>query len=291
MARLPDTAWWYWAAMALLLAGKAVLPAAALAATGLGVVQWVHFYARSERMGALPVQVRAAFLGFLVAGLWTPLGFIHWLMLGATLARVAFDYCLLARTLALMPWNHSQPLSLRLVQQVYLTPPTQDSILAALARPVRAADAPLVQQLVRELSPQSRRNCFFGPVSELTPAQLARMTRFDGTTALGLVAVAGGDSPRIVGIAQHAVSDPPFVELAVVVADDWQRQGLGERLVALLLAHAGRTGVAAVQGFVMAANRPMLALASKLGFALEDDADPDLVRIEKPLGRVSGFAA
>jgi len=134
VARFPDLAWWYWAAMGLLLAGKAVLPAAAFAAVGLGVVQAVHFYAREERAGALPVQVRVAFLGLLLAGLWTPLAPIHWLMLGATLARVAFDYCLLARTLALMPWNRSQPLSLRLVRRAYLTPPAQGSILAALAR-------------------------------------------------------------------------------------------------------------------------------------------------------------
>jgi acetyltransferase len=163
----------------------------------------------------------------------------------------------------------------------------------AFVRLVRAADAPLVQRLVRELSPQSRRNRFFGPVAELSPAQLERMTRFDGATGLGLVAVAiaGEDSTRIVGIAQHAVCDPPFAELALVVADGWQRQGLGERLITLLLAHAARTGIAAVHGFVMAANRPMLALASKLGFAFEDDADPGLVRIEKPLGRMSGFPA
>jgi acetyltransferase len=163
----------------------------------------------------------------------------------------------------------------------------------AVVRPVHPADGPLVQRFVRELSPRSRRNRFFAPVAELSPAQLERMTRFDGANGLGLVAVAiaGDDSTRIVGIAQHAVCDPPFAELALVVADGWQRQGLGERLVTLLLAHAAKTGIAAVQGFVMAANRPMLALASKLGFAFEDDADPELVRIEKPLGRPVGFAA
>ncbi len=158
-------------------------------------------------------------------------------------------------------------------------------------RPVRAADAPLVQQFVRELSPQSRRNRFFGPVAELSRAQLERMTQFDAATGLGLVAVAGEGAPRIVGVAQHVVCDPPFAELAVVVADGWQRQGLGERLVTLLLAHAAKTGIAAVQGLIMAANGPMLALASKLGFAFEDDADPGLIRIEKPLARVGGVAA
>jgi hypothetical protein len=33
-----------------------------------------------------------------------------------------------------MPWNRAQPLSVRLVRRAYLTPPTQDSILVALAR-------------------------------------------------------------------------------------------------------------------------------------------------------------
>jgi acetyltransferase len=160
----------------------------------------------------------------------------------------------------------------------------------ALVRPVHAADAPLVQAFVRALSPESRRNRFFGAVRELSPAQLERMTRFDGATGLGLVALAD-EATRIVGIAQHAVCDPPHAELAVVVADDWQRQGLGERLVAALLAHAARRGIAAMQGFVLAANTPMLALASKLGFALEEDADPELVRVEKPLARLHRVAA
>ena len=154
----------------------------------------------------------------------------------------------------------------------------------AFVRPVRVGDAPLIQRFVRELSPASRRNRFFGPVSELSPRQLHLMTRFDGSTGLGLVALADEGSPHIVGIAQHAQGDPPFAELAVVVADDWQRQGLGERLVLLLLAHAAKAGVAAVQGLVMAANGPMLALASKLGFAFVEDADPRLVRVEKSLG-------
>jgi len=136
VARYPDIAWWYWAATVLLLAAAAIWPAAALAAVGLAVVQSVHFYARTERMGSLPVQVRVTYLGVLAAGLWPPLAFLHWLALGGTLARVAFDYCVLARTLALAPWNRAQPLTLRLVRRAYLTAPFDGSILAVLARPV-----------------------------------------------------------------------------------------------------------------------------------------------------------
>ncbi len=135
MARFPDLAWWYWAAMILALAAEPIVPAAGLAAIGLGVAQWIHFHARTGRIGALPVQVRLVFLGLLVAGLWPPLLFVHWLQLAGTLARVAFDYCVLARTLALMPWNRVQPLTLGLVRQAYFTPPTQGGILAVLTRP------------------------------------------------------------------------------------------------------------------------------------------------------------
>jgi hypothetical protein len=136
VARFPDIAWWYSAAMVLLLAAGTIWPATALAAVGLGVVQAVHFYARTERMGALPVQVRVTYLALLVAALWPPLALIHWLVFGGTLARVAFDYCPLARTLALMPWNRTQPLTLRLVRRAFVTPPFDGSILTVLAPPV-----------------------------------------------------------------------------------------------------------------------------------------------------------
>jgi hypothetical protein len=135
VASLPDIPWWYWAATALALAAETVWPAAGFVAVALGVIQFVDFYARDGRIGALPVQVRIAFLGLLLAGLWPPLVAIHWLLLAGTMARVAFEYCALARTLALMPWNRTQPLTLGLVRRAYLTPPVQGSILAALSQP------------------------------------------------------------------------------------------------------------------------------------------------------------
>jgi hypothetical protein len=137
VARFPDLAWWYWATLTLLLAAAAVWPAADRAALALAGAQTVHFYARAGRSGALPVQVRIAYLGILAAGFWSPLALLHWFQLAATLARVAFDYCVLARTLALMPWNRRAPLTFALVRRAYLTPPFDGSILAVLAGQAR----------------------------------------------------------------------------------------------------------------------------------------------------------
>ena len=153
---------------------------------------------------------------------------------------------------------------------------------AVALRPARPGDAPAVQQFVRGLSTATRRSRFFSPVRELSPEQLDRLTRVREPRELALVAVtADGDATRIVAMAQHALCEPPNAEFAVVVDDAYQRQGLGERLVGELVHHAARAGLAALTGFVLADNWPMLTLLTLRrparglrGAALPGRADP-----------------
>ena len=155
---------------------------------------------------------------------------------------------------------------------------------AVVVRSAKRADGEAVQQFVRELSPLARRRRFFGALSELSPAQLDRLTGAQNPRDLSLVALsAHAGEPRIVAMAQYATDDPGAAEFAVVVADAWQRQGLGARLLELLLGRAAEAGVQVMSGHVLAENGPMLALAARLGFALTEDRDPDLVRLERPL--------
>lgn len=145
--------------------------------------------------------------------------------------------------------------------------------------PLRSQEAAAVQDFVRRLSLQSRRERFFAPVSELSPDALSRVITSPG---LSVAAWHGG---RIVALAQYARSAAE-AEFAVVVADDWRGQGLGEALLGLLVSDARRAGVRALAGLALAGNRAMRALARKLGFALRRDEDPDLVRMECMLANV-----
>src|SRR5262245_45098221 len=154
----------------------------------------------------------------------------------------------------------------------------------AWVRPVRPSDAPLVQRFVRELSPAARRRRFSSAVTELSPGQPDRMTHLEPPEGLALAATcAGAASTRIVGIAQYGLSGPACAEIAVAVADDWQRRGLGESLLAALLDHAARSGIVNAHGLVLAENWPMLMLAAKLGFSVSEHADERLLTIEKLL--------
>ena len=145
-------------------------------------------------------------------------------------------------------------------------------------RALQPADAALVQEFVRALSPRSRLERFFTPLNELSPAQLFRITSGQG---LSLAAVVG--SQRIVGLAEYFRVRRGEVEFAVVVADEWQGQGLGEQLLRALLEHAGRAGVERVGGVTRIGNLRMRALAGKLGFGIMPDEDPDLLRMERAL--------
>jgi acetyltransferase len=153
-----------------------------------------------------------------------------------------------------------------------------------LVRAAGAADAPLVQAFVRALSPQSRRRRFLGPVAELSPGQLDRLTRVRDPRETALVALAPAPvTPRVVGVAQYALEGDAEAEFALAVADDWHRQGLGARLLATLVARAESCGLQSLSGEVLADNWPMLGLLAAAGFELVDAFDPQLVRARKPL--------
>ncbi len=133
MTRTQEMSWWYWLATGLLLAGAlAGCPLGFAPAIGLTVVQTLHYLAREGSVKAFPVQVRIGYLLWMLAGLWGPLGFFHWIQLAGTAASVLVDYCPMARMLSLLPWNRRSPLTVRLVWWTFLRPPVRGSILDAV---------------------------------------------------------------------------------------------------------------------------------------------------------------
>ena len=127
--------WWYWTSAAGLL-GAALAgwqPGLALA-TAWVAVQLVHYLARERTLRALPVQTRIAYLGILAAGTWPPLGFLHAVQLAGTCISVTTGYCLLARTVSLLPWNRARPLTIERVWRTFATGPVRGSVLRVLER-------------------------------------------------------------------------------------------------------------------------------------------------------------
>jgi len=126
--------WWYWlVTAAVLVFYLAGVHGALEAAAVLVAVQIVHFRWREGSFAAFPVQVRIAYLAILIAGTAPHMVVLHWIQTIGVWAEVLAGYCLLARMLALLPWNRTAPLTLGIIRFVFFSPPGRGSIVRALA--------------------------------------------------------------------------------------------------------------------------------------------------------------
>lgn len=164
-----------------------------------------------------------------------------------------------------------------------------------LVRPIRPDDAQMLQELVRNLSPESRYMRFASRLTELTPSMLARFTLMDYDRDMALVAVQrtrstdedGTEhwSERLLGVSRYAINpDPSSCEFALLVADEFAGQGLGARLMYSIMDVARERGLAEIQGLVLAENSKMLKLMRRLGFSVRAyPEEPEFKLVAHPL--------
>jgi acetyltransferase len=147
-------------------------------------------------------------------------------------------------------------------------------------RPIRPEDAEMEQAFVQNLSAETRYFRFMDTLRELTPQMLVRFTQIDYDREMAFVAVvAGEDRETEVGVARYVANpDGASCEFALVIADGWQRKGLGRRMMEQLIDVARARGLKTMIGHVLAENRGMLSLCQKLGFVVADSDEGPMVR-------------
>ena len=115
-------------------------------------------------------------------------------------------------------------------------------------REIRADDHDRLRDHHDRLSPESRYRRFLAAKPRLTSADARYLVEIDGRDHFALVATlpAGGDADeRIVAVARFVrfPDNRDVAELAIVVNDDFQGQGMGSELVQRLAAAAVERGV------------------------------------------------
>jgi RimJ/RimL family protein N-acetyltransferase len=145
----------------------------------------------------------------------------------------------------------------------------------ALIRPILREDIERTAAFIDSLSPPSKHFLFLGGVTRLSDDALRRLCDPDYAHDMAYVALeAGSPTPREVGVCRYAGSDATHgAEISVAVADDWQRRGLGKRLLTHLIDYARAHGVTRLYSIDSAANTRMRKLARDLGF--REQTDPD----------------
>jgi acetyltransferase len=137
------------------------------------------------------------------------------------------------------------------------------------------------------MSGASRYTRFLGPVNELAPADLHRMTHGNDTAPPALIVESGdGDARTVIGEARNAF-DGIACEFALSVSDSWRGKGVGTLLMGIIEQRAKLRGAHYLVGDVLRSNKPMLALAHKLGFSVTRPVlDDRLFKVTKHLSRI-----
>lgn len=155
-------------------------------------------------------------------------------------------------------------------------------------RPIQAGDADEIVQAFDRLSSDSRYARFMQHKKQLDEAALRRGVRpRPGLDFAYVATVPAPDGIDIVGAAQYVDAGSQrhgSCEFAVTVAEDWRGSGLAGALMARLMERARADGYQVMEGWVMADNTPMIALARRLHFTVEAVPDDSaLVRVVRDL--------
>lgn len=150
-----------------------------------------------------------------------------------------------------------------------------------LIRPLQPADREREFQFIRHLSPEARRARFLGTLSEPGEKLMEQLMDVDHHEREAYVALEFVDGElREIGVARYSgVLAQARCECAVVVADAWQRCGLGNRLLIHLMDSARRNGFARMSSLDLSSNVGAERLFKGLGFSRHyaEDAFSEMV--------------
>ena len=148
---------------------------------------------------------------------------------------------------------------------------------SVLLRPIRPEDEPLERELIASLSKESSRFRFFYIIKEITHKMLSRFCNIDYDREMAIIAeYMSNNKQRNVGVGRLIIEPGMETgEFAIVVADDFQGNGLGLKLLDNLIGIARDKGLESIYGIVLNDNFKMISLAKKLGFTMRRLSDEE----------------
>jgi acetyltransferase len=139
-------------------------------------------------------------------------------------------------------------------------------------RRMKQSDSPLLTEFMRSLSSPTLWMRFFVPYPALSDEAISReIARLNQILAANgqvlVVTTYNGEKEEIIGIGEMIPNKelPATAELAVLIGDAYQGEGIGSATMLQLVEEAARKGVTTLQAEAMAQNRAMLRLWTKLG--------------------------
>jgi acetyltransferase len=168
----------------------------------------------------------------------------------------------------------------------YVSPWTTKDGTRVTIRPIRPEDEPLLVKFHQSLSERSVYFRYFNMLQlsqRVAHERLSRLCFVDYDRVIALV-VDRRDSQsgehEIIAVGRLSKLPGSKSEFAIIVADQFQRQGLGAELLARLVQIGREEKLRQIKADILSENRGMQRVSEKLGFQLRHHADGSLVCAE-----------
>lgn len=144
-------------------------------------------------------------------------------------------------------------------------------------RPILPSDAARLADFHRHLGQHSVYLRFFSAHRELSPAELERFTQVDYVNRFALVAEV---EDRLVAIGRFDRLAVAFeAEVAFVVADEYQRHGIGSRLLQEIVIGARSRGISVLRATTLSENQAMRDVFRHSGYPVATSYDAGTIDV------------
>jgi acetyltransferase len=142
---------------------------------------------------------------------------------------------------------------------------------SVVLRPICPDDKLIEKDFIQGLSSESSRHRFFDTIKEATPEMLNRFCNIDYENEIAILAEYNKNKEkRNVGVGRLIINpELQTSEFAIVVSDDFHHNGLGTKLLRILIDIARDRKLNSIYGIVLRNNYKMLSLAKNMGFTIE----------------------
>lgn len=148
-------------------------------------------------------------------------------------------------------------------------------------RPIVREDEQKMLDLFYRLSPHTIYLRFHGVLTHMSRDQVARFCTVDYDNTFALVATIGeGVEERIVAVGRYyRLAKRDAAELALVVEDAYQGEGIGTHLLKQLASIAIGSGICIFEAEVLAENQQMLSVLKDVDFKTNLDLEDGIYRV------------
>ncbi|BBM88006.1 bifunctional acetyl-CoA hydrolase/transferase family protein/GNAT family N-acetyltransferase [Candidatus Uabimicrobium amorphum] len=147
-------------------------------------------------------------------------------------------------------------------------------------RPLKSSDEDLIKQMFYSLSDKTIYFRAFTTIKYLPRKILHHLVHIDYDTTMALCAI-DKEHQHILGVARYYLEKRSnMIEIAVVVRDDWQNQGIGRLLINNLIQIARERGVRGVAMDILAENNKVLNIIKSSSHKLKISVEAGICHVK-----------